>query len=345
MPAASSPRTLPLAGGRPISETVADEAAEWLTVLMSGEATPDDHLRLQHWRDAHPDHERAWQHIEVVTGRLKMLEHSAAYRTLSPFPAGAGAGSAAASPARRRALAVLLWGTALGAAGVMTSKTRAFQTATADYHTQTGEQRTVALSDGTHILLNTASAIDVRFDGRLRRIRLIAGEMMVATGHRETNGVADARPFVVDTDEGRIRALGTRFTVRQEDGRTAVAVLQSAVEIRPLDASGTPLVLHEGQRTTFTRSATGTPASAGEHDAAWLRGHIVADNVRLGDFLDDLSRYRPGILRCDPAVAGLRFSGVFPLGDTDRILDTLPVVLPVEVKLRTRYWVTVTAKT
>jgi transmembrane sensor len=40
-------------------------------------------------------------------------------------------------------------------------------------------------------------------------------------------------------------------------------------------------------------------------------------------------------------VASLRFSGVFPLGDTDRILAMLPSVLPVQVRLRTRYWTTV----
>jgi transmembrane sensor len=48
------------------------------------------------------------------------------------------------------------------------------------------------------------------------------------------------------------------------------------------------------------------------------------------------------VLRIDPQIASLRLSGVFPLADTDRILATLPSVLPVRVQWSTRFWVTVT---
>ncbi|QGZ65692.1 DUF4880 domain-containing protein [Paraburkholderia acidisoli] len=326
-----------MAGGLPISETVADEAAEWVTLLMSGEATDDDLRRLQAWRAASPDHERAWRHVEAVSGRLKVLETHAAYRSLSSHGELAAKG-------RRRVVSVLLWGGAIGAGGAWITRTATWQSQLADYHTATGEQRAVALNDGSRILLDTGSAIDVRFDARRRVVRLIAGEMMVVTGHALVDGAPDARPFIVETGEGQIRALGTRFTVRQNDDHTAVAVLESAVEIQPDDAPGLRHVLHAGERTTFTRRAVAGVAPLAPQDSAWTRGQLVADEMRLRDFLDELARYRPGIVRCDPQVADLRFSGVFPLDDTDRILETLPTVLPVQVRQRTRYWVTVTAR-
>ena len=52
-------------------------------------------------------------------------------------------------------------------------------------------------------------------------------------------------------------------------------------------------------------------------------------------------RYRPGLLRCDPAVAPLRVSGAFQLHDTDAVLAALPATLPVSVRYRTSYWVTI----
>ena len=64
----------------------------------------------------------------------------------------------------------------------------------------------------------------------------------------------------------------------------------------------------------------------------------MADEMRLGEFADELARYRPGVVRCSSEVAGLRISGVFPLDDTDRILASLTDVLPVRVRMRTRYW-------
>ena len=61
----------------------------------------------------------------------------------------------------------------------------------------------------------------------------------------------------------------------------------------------------------------------------------------LGQFLDELARHRPGVLRCDPTVAELPLTGVFPLADTDRVLAALQQSLPVDVQRVTRYWVTV----
>jgi transmembrane sensor len=61
----------------------------------------------------------------------------------------------------------------------------------------------------------------------------------------------------------------------------------------------------------------------------------------LGDFVTELARYRSGHVACDPAVAGLRVSGTYPLADTDRVLAILGKSLPVAVEYRTCYWVRV----
>src|SRR2546427_8064244 len=68
----------------------------------------------------------------------------------------------------------------------------------------------------------------------------------------------------------------------------------------------------------FTRTGWSTVQPAGPADDAWSRGQLWVDNQRLDDFLAELNRYRPGWLHADPAVAGLRFSGVFPLDEGDR---------------------------
>lgn len=326
-----------MAGGSPIGEAVAQQSAQWLTLLMSGEATDGDRKRWRQWRMAHPDHERAWQHVEAVTGRLKVMQPQAAYRALSHYAGPDALGS----PPRRMVLRALPWAGGAGTLGLLGSRTQTWREAAADYRTGTGEQRSVTLEDGTVVTLNTASAVDVRFDGRRRLLRLVAGEVLIATGRAAGARAGDARPFLVETADGRIRALGTRFAVRQRQGHTQASVLESAVEITPRDAAGPQRVLTAGQQASFTRNTLEAPHAADAQAVAWARGQIVADDVRLGDFVAELGRYRPGIVRCAPDVAELRLSGVFPLQDTDRILSTLPSVLPVRVTLRTRYWVTV----
>lgn len=332
---ASHSDTLTLPSGRTISRATADAAADWLTLLMSGEVGDEQQRQWRQWRQAHVDHEAAWQHVESVTGRMKSLERAPAYAALSSYSAG----DRPSSTARRRATRMLLWGGLATGVGLLASRTGTWQASVADYRSSTGEQRDFTLDDGTRLTLNTDSAVNLRFDANQRRILLVAGEIMITTRHEP--GLADPRPLLVTTAEGSIRSLGTRFTVRQRTGRTSVAVLESAVEISPWAESGSARLLQAGQQTEFSRNAVEAPRSIDDRADAWVRGQLVADEQRLDDFLAELDRYRPGILRVDPHIAGLRLSGVFPLADTERILATLPSVLPVRVQWRTRFWATV----
>ena len=314
-----------------IGEDVQQQAAEWLTVLMSDEASEAEHAAWQRWRGADPEHERAWQHIDAVSQRFNGLHRGAAAQAL------AGAQQQAVNGKRRQ---LLVWLGVAAGGGMLATQTGAWdgvRALRADYRTAKGERREVVLDDGSVLSLNTGSAVNVRFDGNRRLIELLAGEILVSSGH----GAGSAAPLVVATREGLVRALGTRFVVRQQDGVSTVEVFESAVEIRPRDSAGAPLLLAAGRGVAFSRHAPDAPHAVDAYADAWSRGQLIVDDVTLGDFLADLARYRPGVIDCAPAVAQLRLSGVFPLADTQRILNMLPNSLPVQVRSRTRYWVTV----
>jgi transmembrane sensor len=321
-----------------VDKNVALQAAQWFFLMQSGEATPAERTRWTRWREADPSHEAAWQRAEQVSRKFGMLPGGLAMPAL---------GRTARTDRRTavKALAVLLTAAPAGWLAWRASPAREWL---ADHRTATGERREVRLPDGTRIQLNTATAIDVDCDNALRLVRLRAGEILIDTApDRVASGDPAYRPFVVETAQGRLRALGTRFVVRQyEDRRSHVAVLEGAVEVRPDDARGSavaPLVLRAGEQAGFSASAVDEVVPVGAEADDWSRGVLRAKNMRLHDFLTELARYRPGVLRCDPAVAGLRVSGVFQLNDTDPVLHSLPQALPVDVLFRTRYWVTVVA--
>jgi transmembrane sensor len=71
---------------------------------------------------------------------------------------------------------------------------------------------------------------------------------------------------------------------------------------------------------------------------------LMADKMRLADFVAELTRYRRGFVRCDPAIADLRISGAFPISDTQRTLNMLTQTYPVLVTGHlSGYWVTLSA--
>ena len=76
---------------------------------------------------------------------------------------------------------------------------------------------------------------------------------------------------------------------------------------------------------------------------AWQQGSIIAINRPLGELLAELSRYRPGVVRCDPAIAQLKVSGAFPIDDTDMALSALESGFSLRVRRFSRYWVNVSA--
>ncbi|AJY40185.1 FecR family protein [Burkholderia humptydooensis] len=325
------------AGGPPaVPAPVARRAVEWWVELGSGHATDAMRARLARWRAEHPAHDAAWRHIEAVNGRLghvaDTLSAQAARAALLP-PRSRGRRAAV------KALAALLFAGGAAWTGGAYAPWRAWG---ADVRTAVGERRTIALADGTTVVLDTDTAIDIRFDDTTRGVRLLRGEIMVTSGHDAARAVA--RPLVIATAHGDVRPVGTRFSVRERGDATRVDVFDGAVRIAPLRAAGEPPLISAGQRADFTRDAlAGPPRAIGGDAGAWADGILVASNLRLADLLAEVERYRPGRVRCGAAVANLRVSGTYPLDDTDRILDTLRETLPVDVEYLTRYWVTVVA--
>jgi transmembrane sensor len=243
---------------------------------------------------------------------------------------------------RRRALkALLLAGVAVGPAAWLARGHTPLRDILADYRTGIGERRALTLADGTRLWLNTATTVDVSFTATERRVALLGGEIEIVTAADPA-----ARPFFVRTPEGVLCPIGTRFVVRRldDEGDTRLYVSAGAVEVRG-HAAGAPAVLvGTGQKLRFSTEESYGPDASGEAPGAWVDGMLSAESMRLGDFIRELARYRPGLLRCDPAITGLRLTGTYPLRDTDLILRKIAQTLPVQVIYRTPYWVTVAAR-
>lgn len=308
-----------------IPQAVLAQGLHWLVLMWSGEASADEQAALHCWRGAHPDHERAWQRLQTMDGRL-----------LGMAAAPSAAALTASGRQRQRRKALQLMSLALLGSGVagLAWQQLPWRVYTAAYRSVTGERRAIALEDGTRITLNSDSAIDIDYDANERRVVLRRGEIYVETGHGPGSV---GRPFLVQTDAGRVQALGTRYSVWQQPEQVLVNVFEGAVRIQP--RAGAVLQLQAGQGAVFDAGGVRVPSPA--QSAAWVDGLLVAERMRLDDFLAQLGRYRPGLLRCDPAVGGLIVSGVYPLDDTDRVLEALQTALPLRVTRRTRYWVSV----
>lgn len=311
------------------------EAAQWYARLRAESADPALTQGWQQWLAANADHRHAWAFVERVSQRFEPLQEQpeASVQALQT--------ARHRGYTRRRTLgtlSLLLGGTLLGWAGWRSRLLpQPLMTLAGDYGTAIGEIREVHLADGTHLWLNAASALDVAFRPDLRRLHLLAGEVLIDTGH------GDARPFVIDTAQGRLQALGTRFSVLQGDSWTLLTVFDGAVRVRPA-GSAESAIIEAGQHVEFDRQHIGFPAPAQASRQAWSEGRLIANDIPLSTFIDELQRYQPGYLGISPAAGQLRVVGTFPAHDPARTLSMLESALPIRIKRPLPWWASIELK-
>jgi len=310
-----------------ITKDVLEQAATWYVTLQYD----DDELTLaahRRWLSELPEHRQAWERVEKLQNKLANTPQIINSSTLLE-----------SRLSRRQAikkLSLILTVGVVGAAGWQ--QKNQLNILTAKYRTATGERAQFTLADGTVMDLNTASGVDVDYTATERVIRLHCGEIHLVTAHDSLQ-----RPLFVYTSQGSVRALGTRFTVRSDDQLSQVGVSEHAVELRLLDKNTSPVRLESGFQTQFTTQGLNPVQPLDKRANAWLTGLLVVSDWPLKRFINELSRYHRGVIRCDDNVAELAVSGAFHLRDTSAVLDNLTAAFPVQLHYFSRYWVRVSA--
>lgn len=209
----------------------------------------------------------------------------------------------------------------------------------ADYSTGFGEHRQWTLADGSLLELNTDSAVRLRFDGDQRLIELLRGELYLASGQDPQS--PHHRPLRVATPFGLFEALGTRFSVREDNLGCRLGVTEGAVRMQPRAGQGD--VAQAGETWQLTGDSVRRLPGSAEDAQAWRDGVLIARAMPLGELLSELGRYRRGHLGCDAQIAQRSISGNFNLNDTDATLAFIAKAHDLRLHGMTRYWVRLSA--
>ncbi|MDU9022829.1 FecR domain-containing protein [Pseudomonas corrugata] len=299
---------------------IARAAARWLTLMEFG-GNEFDSAGLQRWRDSSAHHEAAWQKAQRLRQRFAGVPPSLGMATLDR-----------PSLPRRAVLKRALGVAALVPTAWMLGRALPLDAWRADLHTATGEQRSWSLVDGSLLQLNTDSAVNL--DLKARRLRLVQGEMALK--------VSGVTPLAVQAPYGLITVSRGEICVRLGEQGCRVSVVSGSAQLQPLH--GLVLRLEAGQQASLHAAGAGPVVGLDVTQPGWRDGVLVAQNQPLGDFLRELGRYRPGVLRWDDALESLRVTGSFRLENTDKVLALLSASLPLDIQMRTRYWVTLTLR-
>ncbi|ONH52760.1 FecR family protein [Pseudomonas cedrina] len=310
---------------QPLDEGVLDQALNWMVALQSGTCGAAEQYACQQWRNDNPQHELAWQRLAGLSRDMRLNTHTL------PAPSARQLLRARSVPSRRTVLKGFAGLGVATALGLSVRERVLLPELFSDYHTATGERRHLRLADSGELQLDTRTAVDIQGV----HLTLNFGRLLLATG--ASAGTA------IQTDDGWVRpAALSRMIISQDLPRqhgTQVQMLSGSAAVEPLHGVGTLIGI--GQQLAFNRLQVGPLTAVPSAASAWTQGLLIAERMPLGEVLSQLDRYRRGVLRCDPAVAGLQVSGSFSLDQPDASLDLLAKVLPVRVRRVFGYLATV----
>jgi transmembrane sensor len=275
-------------------------AADWLVRLQSTEISLEETLAWQAWLSENPANAQAFARIEQISQALREVPAPAA------LPAALVAGdrydaSIAIKDWKPRAAQRRLWA-ALSVAASIALIAVVFAlwrtpAATNAFETAVGENRSVALADGSTVSLGGDTRIEVALSENVRAIELTRGEALFKVAKDS------ARPFKVRAGDATIIAVGTEFNVERDSDRAVVSVTEGRVVVKPVAGLLPVSLLQEfrpklrsvrvsaGQQTTAGSAGIEEPTKMEDPATGWQIGHLAFRLQPLRYVLEDVNRY------------------------------------------------------
>lgn len=305
------------------------EAADWFTRLGSKVIPTKAIEDFYAWR-RDPLNDASYRRVEEVWSKTSRLQgdpeidiavHEALKRGAERRKAGLLANLAGKKVLGSAVLAIAIAG---AASAYLTLRPQGYSTAV-------GEQKTVRLADGTRVTLDTDSYLSVRLTKDQRDIRLTRGQALFDVAKDP------ARPFVVVTDKGQVRALGTRFEVELRPVDMKVTLIEGSVEVRKSQASAgsRAWTLEPGQQVIVSKASKPTsppkPVDVAA-DTSWTTGRLVFRRTPLAEAVDEVNRYsRDKIELKAGALSKTSVNGAFDAGDTEAFASAVATLFDLEM--------------
>jgi transmembrane sensor len=285
------------------------EAADWLARLNADNRTGADERSFQAWLAKSPAHAAAFEEAttiwDLAGGVPQEMLHDG--RRKHGFTR------------RREVLAGLA--VTVAAAGTFSFLGRAQAKV---YETAVGERRQVTFEDNSIAMLDTDTRIVVKFSDRNRLVDLDRGRVNFHVAPDS------GRPFTVAGARQTIVAQQSDFDVRRDGENISVVLISGQASV---NAGARNALLKSGERLVASADGTRLDRPSLQPLLAWQKGQAILENEKLTEAVAEMNRYSEVKLAIgDPAIEGLRVSGVYKVGDNLGFARSIARLLPLKIQ-------------
>ncbi|MDF3937103.1 FecR family protein [Pseudomonas citronellolis] len=311
-------------------ERLSAEAAHWCARLHDEDCSAAEREAFAAWHAADPRHREEYQAMLDIWQLADGLQAPVAAPSLAAPPRPLA--RPRRRPLRRIAAAAAVACIALGAAW-SAGWSAGWLPARVGYYAAQDKPREVILADDSRVQLNAHSSLFFAQYRDHRDARLgSGGEAYFRVTHDSL------QPFTVRTENGSVRVTGTRFNVWTDPSQMLVTLLEGSVVVSPpagVDSNSAQLT--PGMQARYSKASRQFElAQVAPGDAiAWIDGRLVLEDQALQAAIPLINRYLPHPVRLDdPTVAAMRIGGIYDTSDLQALVDSLPKVLPVDLRKR-----------
>lgn len=288
-------------------------AARWLLKREEADWSAGDQAQLDAWLDAAPEHKVAFWRLEYGWGQADRVG------ALGKAPIGkapVNKVSVVKAPVRNRPMWMMAAAASIAVVAVSGAGLWASSQWQKTYDTSVGEERTIALLDGSKIELNTQTHLRTKVDHNARAVWLDSGEAYFEVAHDPKH------PFVVHAGTQTVTVLGTKFSVRRDGDHVQVAVVEGRVRVAgPANATTLAPVITRGDIAIADPASTllvQNSVNRVNDSLSWRDGRLTFDQVTLGDAAREFNRYnRKKLVIADSQTAAIRIGGSFQATNID----------------------------
>nr|WP_320166062.1 FecR family protein [uncultured Methylophaga sp.] len=305
-----------------LEDEVLQQASQWFAILQSETVSAEEQQKWRDWLSLDPAHQLAWEQIEAIQAGFNQAANSSSSHYVLTRT----------TPKRVTAKTTSIFSIAiLVIVSLITLSVFTLYPVTSDktqYTTAIGETRQITLADGTQLWLNTNSQVETQFSVDLRQINLLQGEVFISSG---SDTAYQHRPLVVDTEDGRLTALGTRFNVQYDNQKTTLSVFEGAVKTEPSHQT-TSTITPAGKQTLFNQQTIlKDTLPVDPIKEAWTKGILLANDMPLCEFIAEINRYQEPVIICPDELSSFRLMGSYPVNNIPRVLTAVETSLPVHI--------------
>jgi len=327
----------------PDLKIIEEEAATWVAHMDTRALSEEERSHFKKWIGQSSQHQEIFERVSSIWGGCDILDE------LNYIDHEVENIDAISSVKRKNHwLQISIAASVIFTFTMLLLQTSGYFNQTQDAHfiTTVGGQKTLELVDGSTIILNTNSEIDIK-------ITRISHTGNLSRGEAHFDVASDMkRPFEVFAGGGVVEAVGTAFTVQLHQENVEVTVTDGVVKLltQP-ETQITPVFIESeneqapaltaiaaltaGQNAVFSKQIQSVEWMSDdelEQKLLWREGFIIFAGEPLSKVVADISRYTEIIIEIEePSLEETPIGGRFKVGDVEGLFEALENIFNVKV--------------